>query len=312
MKLLLRYKRLTGITGVICLLFITISINTVTAQQSASYSQYMDNLTPLNSAYSLLDKAASLNTLYRQQYVGINGAPNAFIFNGNIPIDNINGAAGLIINNDNFAVEHQTEVNAYFAKSVQLADNSFLAVSLNAGFRNYIADYAGLAPGDPVFADDIRETKASAGFGILYYTDKYYIGVSVPQLTFRDLGEGSILDNNYFRNHYYFSAAYLVTFDDDNFITLKPAALASYVRGVPLIADFSTTMYIKQMLGIGFDYRTNGEAAGIVSYNFSNFHIGYSYQFGTSENNFSEFSNATHEITLGYRFGKGAGTAKGL
>jgi type IX secretion system PorP/SprF family membrane protein len=301
MKLLLHYKKLTaGITGVS--LLITLAIQTAAGQQSASYTQYMDNLTPLNSAYSLLDKAASVNTLFRQQYVGVNGAPNTFIFNGNLPLDNINGAAGLIINNDNFAVEHQTEFDAYFAKSV----------SLNAGFRNYIADYAGLAPGDPVFADDIRETKASAGFGVLYYTDSYYVGLSVPQLTFRDLGEGSLLDNNYFRNHYYFSAAYLATFDDDNFITLKPAALASYVRGEPLIADISLTMYIRQMLGIGFDYRTNGEVAGIVSYNFSNFHIGYSYQFGTTYNNFSEFSNATHEITLSYRFGKGSGTPRGL
>jgi type IX secretion system PorP/SprF family membrane protein len=297
--------------GIVSLFLLMITALQANAQQSASYTQYMDNLTPLNSAYSLLDKSASVNTLFRTQYVGIQGAPNTFIFNGNLPLDNINGAAGLIINNDNFAVEHQTEVNAYFAKSVQLSDNNFLAVSLNAGFRNYIADYAGLAPGDPVFADDIRETKASAGFGVLYYTDKYYIGVSVPQLTFRDLGAGSILDNNYFRNHYYFSAAYLANLGDDG-IQLKPATLVSYVRGVPLIADISTTFYFKNALGVGINYRTNAEMAGIISYNVSNFHIGYSYQFGTTSNNLSEFSNATHEITLGYRFGKGSDKPKGL
>ena len=299
-------------TGIILYLLIITSIR-VEAQQGASYTQYMDNLTPLNSAYSLLDKAASVNTLFRTQYVGIQGAPNTSIFNGNLPLPNISSAAGLIINNDNFAVEHQTEFNAYFAKSVQLGENSFLGVSLNAGVRSYIADYAGLAPGDPVFTDDIRETKASVGFGVLYFTDKFYIGLSVPQLTFRDLGDGSILNNNYFRNHYYFSAAYLLSLNgDNNDIQMKPATLVSYVRGVPMIADFSTTVYFKNAFGIGVNYRTNAEMAAIVSYNISNFHIGYSYQFGTTSNNLSEFSNATHEITLGYRFGKEASTPKGL
>src|ERR1700744_6814814 len=262
MKIRLPYKKLKyGLATLILVMMMT----NAKAQQSASYTQYMDNLTPLNSAYSLLDKAASVNTLLREQYVGINGAPNTFIFNGNLPIENINGAAGLIINNDNFAIEHQTEVNVYFAKSVQLAQNNYLAVSLNGGFRNYIADYAGLAPGDPSFADDIRETKPSVGFGVLYYTDKYYFGVSVPQLTFRDLGVGSILENDYFRNHYYFSGAGLFNFSGDGSsdIQIKPAALVSYVRGVPLIADISGTFYFKHALGLGVNYRTNNEMAGI-------------------------------------------------
>lgn len=292
-------------TGAMCLVMFLI-INSAKGQQSASYTQYMGNLTPFNSAYSVVDNVASVNILFRSQYVGIQGAPNTFIFNGNMPLQSGSGAAGLIINNDNFAVEHQMLVNAYFAKSVQLSKDAFLCVSLNAGFRNYVADYAGLAPGDPVFADDIRETKASVGFGILYYTDSYYIGVSVPQLTFRDLGEGSLLDNNYFRNHYFISAAYLANLGDEGDIKIKPAVLVSYVRGVPLIADISTTFYVKDVLGIGVNYRTNNEMAGIVSYNVHNFRIGYSYQFGTTSNNLAGISNATHEITLSYRFGKGA------
>jgi hypothetical protein len=43
--------------------------------QSFSFTQYMDNLTPLNPAYSLLDKANPVNTMARKQWVGINGAP---------------------------------------------------------------------------------------------------------------------------------------------------------------------------------------------------------------------------------------------
>jgi type IX secretion system PorP/SprF family membrane protein len=286
-----------------CLLLITASY-TAKAQQSGSYTQYMDNQTPLNPAYSLLDKAGSVNALVRQQYVGINGAPNTFIFNGNLPVESINGASGLIIDNDNFAIEHQFTANLYFAKAVQLSGNGFLSVGLDFGIRNYVADYSGLAPDDPAFRNDVRETKANIGFGVLYFTDEYYIGVAVPQLTFRDLGDGSLLNNDYFRNHYYFSAGIIENLGED--IKIKPAALVSYVRGVPLIADISATFYFKNALGLGINYRTNNEMAGIVSYNIGQVHIGYSYQFGTTSSNIGGFNNATHEITLGYRFGKGA------
>jgi len=290
-----------------CLLVFA-AISTVKAQQSASYTQFMDNLTPLNSAYSLINPAASVYTLVREQYVGIQGAPNTFIFNGNLPIESFNSTAGLVINNDNFAVEHQFLANLYFSKAVQVTNNGYLGVSLDAGVRNYVADYAGLAPGDPVFTNDIRETKANIGFGVLFFTDDYYFGVSVPQLTFRDLGNGSLLSNDYFRNHYYFSGGFLADLDDD--ISVKPAVLVSYVRGVPTIADLSATFYAKDIVGLGFDVRTNGEMAAILSYNLDQFHIGYSYQFGTNDINVGGTSNATHEVTLSYRFGKNAGKAK--
>ena len=280
-----------------------------TAQQQAVYTQFMDNMTPLNSAYSLLDPTASVSTLVREQYVGIQGAPNTFILNGNLPIESIsNASAGLVVYDDNFAVEHQFLVNAYFSKGVQLSDKNYLGVSLDAGVRNYTADYAGLAPGDPVFADDIRETMVNIGFGVMFYGDNYYFGASVPQLTFRDLGDASLLENNYFRNHYYFSGGYLAHMENN--IDIKPAVMVSYVRGVPVAADFSSTFYFANALGVGFDVRTTAEMAFIISYNVHDFHIGYSYQFGTSDINPGGVNNATHEVTLSYRWGKNAAKPK--
>ena len=217
-------------------------------------------------------------------------------------------AAGLIINNNNFAVEHQTEVNGYFAKAIQLAENQYLSVSLDGGVRSYVADYSGLAPDDPAFRNDVREFKTSIGFGILYYTNEYYLGFSLPQLTLRTLGDGSVLDNNYFRNSYYFSGAIIENLGED--IKIKPATLVSYTRGVPLIADISTTFYFKDVLGLGVDYRTNNEMAGIISLALGSFHVGYSYQFGTTSNNLGGINNATYEVTLSYRFGKGAANPK--
>lgn len=272
--------------------------------QSFSFTQYMDNLTPLNPAYSVLDQAFSVNTMARKQWVGIDGAPTTFLLNGNIPIESINGAAGLIVYNDQFAIEHQTEVNAYFSKAIQLGQSDYLAVSLNAGIRNYIANYSTLDPSDPVFSNDVRETKPNLGFGIMYFTDWYYLGISAPELTITSLGTASIQSNNNFRSHYYFTGALITDLAED--FKFKPSVLISYAKDVPLVTDFSSIFYIKETLGLGGSYRFNNNlAAGIITLNLDQVHVGYSYQFGTSSNNLGGFNLATHEVTLSYRFGKG-------
>lgn len=292
----------------LCLVMVMADNRACAQQQSFSYAQYMDNLTPHNPAYSLIDKAGSINTLASKQLVGIDGAPTTFLLNANLPIEPINGAVGLIVFNDKVAIENETEFNAYFAKAIQLGPSAFLAVSLNAGLRNYVANYSQLAADDPTFKNDIRQTKPNVGFGVMYYSDRFYLGLSVPELTITSLGTASVQNNSNFRNNYYFAGAFITDVSED--ITFKPATLVSYTKGVPLIADVSGTFYLKEILGLGLNYRTNKQMAGIITLNFDSFHIGYSYQFGTSSANLGGFNNATNEVTLGYRFGKASGNPK--
>lgn len=294
---------------VLSLFLLLISGNRLFAQQQTfSYTQYMDNLTPLNPAYSLMDPAASVNTLARKQLVGIDGAPTTYLLNGNVPIPSINGSAGLILLDDQFAIEHETEVNAYFAKAIQVGLDAYLGVSLNAGLRNYVANYSSLDADDPTFRNDIRQTKPNVGFGVMYYTDWYYVGISVPELTVTSLGTASVQNNSNFTNHYYFAAALITNIDED--IKFKPATLVSYTQGTTAIVDVSGTFYLKDILGFGVDYNTNNQAAGILTINVDGFHIGYSYEFGTASQTLGGFNNATHEVTLAYRFGKGAAKPK--
>ena len=277
-------------------------------QQGLTYTQYMDNLTPLNPAYSLLDKAGSVSTLARKQWIGIPGAPTTFLATLNLPFEDINASAGLIVLNDQFAIENQTEANAYFAKGIQLGQNDFLAVSLNAGVRDYVANYAQLDPNDPQFRNDIRSIKPNIGFGVMYYSDTYYIGISVPELTITSLGTASQQSGINFDNHYYIAGGLLTDLDED--IKFKPAALVAYTKGIPVTADFSGTIILKEQLGIGVDYRTTKQAAGILTINVDNFHIGYSYQFNTASQDLGGINIPTHEVTLSYRFGSGANTPK--
>ena len=277
-------------------------VNARAQQQEFGYTQFMDNLAPINPAYSLIDKSGSLNALIRKQFVGVPGAPNTFIFNTSFPLESINGSTGLVVSNDQFAVEQNTQISAFFAKAVQVGDSEYLSVSLSAGVKKYVADYSTLDPGDPQFRNDVRETKPNLGFGILFYSDTYYVGISVPELTVTGLGTASVQDNSNFKNHYYLAGAIIESLDED--FKVKPAALFSYVNGTPVITNLSGTLYIKEVLGIGLSYRSTKSAAGLFSINTSTFRLGYSYQFNTASTNLGGFNNTTHEVTLMYRFGK--------
>jgi len=289
------------------ILFVLLGSMAANAQQRLNnYAQFADNVTPFNPAYSLLDKAGSVNTLLSRQFVEIQtGAPTYFLFNLNIPFESMNAAGGLILKNNSIGPETLTEINAFFAKSIQLTDKDFLSVSLNAGFQKYV--FQDPDPTDPEFSD-IRQNTPNLGFGVMFYSDNYYVGLSVPELTIRNLGNASAQSQADLENHYYICGAILAPLDED--FTFKPASIIAYSQHNNVVASVSGTLYIKNTLGLGVDYRTDKQVAGILSYTLDYFRLGYSYQVGTSSNNLGAINNATHEVTLSYRFGRGSGTQK--
>lgn len=273
------------------------------AQQAYTYTQYMSNLTAYNTAYSVISEAGSINALGRKQWVGIEGAPTSFVFSGSIPLKAISGTVGLVAMQDKFGIENLTEVSAFYAKSVQLSSNTYLAASINAGFRKYNAVYSQLDAYDPKFNNDIRENAGTIGTSILYYDpERFYIGASLPRLSIRSLGKASVEDTRNNKNTWYFSAAYLFELDDN--FKLKPASLVSYTQTLPALFDISATLYIQNRIGIGAGYRSSKEAAAVLSYFFdNNINIGYSYQASFGALKVGATNSGTHEITVGFRFG---------
>ena len=275
------------------------------AQQGSLYTQYMNDQIPLNPATSLLSQSGQINAIIRKQWTGVPGAPSNFLFDASFPLESINATAGGYINNDQIAIERLTEFNGFFAKSIELADNSFLGVSLNGGLKNYNANYSSLDANDPEFRSDVRRTEPNIGFGIIYYTSNYFIAASAPELSIISLGNASVQQTVGLKNHYNLSGAYL--FDNDDDIKWKTEALATYIKGESVVANFSATLYLKNTIGLGANYETDKQIAGVVSFIFPTFRLGYSYQTGTS-NNFGGMGVALQEITLSYRFGSSGQT----
>ena len=275
---------------------------TVHAQQSFTNTQYMNNLTPYNPAYSLINGQGNLNLLGRRQWAGIEGAPTSYILNGNLALKNIQASAGLVALQDKFGVEDQKEITAFFAKAITLSESTFLAASLNGGFQSYKATYSMLDSSDPQFQDDINENTGTIGAGLMLFNpEKFYVSASVPRVSIQSLGKGSVGQARNWKNTYYFAAGYLASGEE---FSIKPATLIAYSANLPVLVDISTTVYFKNRFGLGINYRSTKEISGILStWIGNNFSLGYSYQAAMGNSNISTFQTATHEISLGFRFG---------
>ena len=285
------------------LLILLISSRVFSQQQIYTYSQYADNLTPINAAYSMLNKSGSVSVLGHRQFIGIEDAPSSLLFNGSLPIRVINASTGIYLLNDLTPLVRQLEVNAFFAKSIQITGDQYLSVSINGGLRNYAANYSALDASDPEFITNVRDTKPNIGFGIMYYSEKFYLGLSMPQLTFGALETAQRSQTDYLKSYYYFSGAYIFNIAQD--FKLKPATLVSYAKNRSVIARMSGILYLADKLGVGFAYSSEKTIAGILSVNFNKLKIGYSYETGASGSNSSGgINNARNEISFAYRFGK--------
>lgn len=275
------------------------------AQQHFSYNQYMHNLGPINSAWYLSDSSASLNAVVRKQWVGIEGAPSTLILNGHVPLNGIQAATGINLSYDSFGNEKLFDINAFFAKSVRLSEDEYLSAFLSLGFNRYEAIYSGLDGQDPAFRDDVLENMGMIGFGVMFYIpEKFFVGFSVPRLSIRELGIGSKQEEYSFNTPYYITAGYLGKLSEG--FKIKPVILATQTKGFQTAIDFSTTLYIADAIGLGLNYGTSRELGAQISlFTGNHLRFGYSYQFGTESYGASNLANNTHEVGVGYRFGKG-------
>ncbi|MFB2119967.1 PorP/SprF family type IX secretion system membrane protein [Parapedobacter sp. 2B3] len=283
-----------------------VSIIAANAQQPLTHTQHGRLRTVLNPAASLLADGGEVSVISRRQWVGVDGAPAVFWGSGHIAFKDFGATAGLSIRHESLAVEKLSEASAFFAKSVRISKTEYLGLSLNAGVAYMDGRFSQLDPQDPAFRDDVREIDPLVGFGVmLYRPERYYVGLSLPRLMLGSLGGSD--DSRYnFRNVYHLTAGALFPLGTD--FHVRPSVLVTYSESLRPQAEASALFFIKEVFGIGGNFRSYGEIAGMAQFNFAGFGIGYSYQFNPGNEVLSRrISNTTHEIGLSYRFGNQSG-----
>ena len=280
---------------------------TSNAQQDPMLSQYMFNGLFLNPAYAGSHDYFSSTLLGRLQWMNFNGSPKTSLLAIDGPLREKTMGIGLIVANDNIGVTNQTDIYVNYSYNVRLGPGN-LAFGLKAGTSHYKAKVSDLIiwdPEDPRFAGDIQTAFVPKfGFGMYYYTDKWYTGISIPALMAYDKNYTFNLNidkSSDIRKHFYYTAGYVAEINER--IKLKPSMLVKYQPAAPVEVDINLNVFYMDQIALGLSYRTQDAVVLMAEYQSNaRFRVGYAYDITITP--ISNYSNGSHEVMIGYDFGK--------
>ncbi len=281
---------------------------TANAQQDAMYSQYMFNTLAINPAYAGSRNVVSATALYRNQWVGIAGAPETATFSIDAPINAKRMGVGFQAYSDKAGIIKNNGVSAAYSYRLRM-EKATLSFGMQAGIKQYRADFASVNLNqsntfiDPAFAQNVDKVLFDVGAGVYFNTDKFYFGISAMDLLrnrFSSYQSVNFSLGSREEIHYFLSTGVVLPLNDD--FKLKPSALVKAVKGAPVEGDINLTLWIKDVIAIGGQYRTSADIAGMLEIQATpQIRIGYAYDYSTTE--LRKFNSGSHEIMLRYEFG---------
>lgn len=267
------------------------------AQQDPQYTQYMYNMNVINPAYAGSKESLSLTALYRNQWSGMSDNPVTFTFSAHSPIGEKVGL-GLSAIKDELGPVSETNVYVDFSYTLQMSSTIKLALGLKAGATFHdvgLSDLDLQDPNDPFFSEDIKNTYPNIGAGAFLYGDKFYVGISVPNML-----QSVHLDENGIKygsetNHYFGTAGYVFQLTDN--FKLKPSVMVKSAFDAPVSFDGNLNALFYDRFELGASYRLDDSFSGLVGFQINpNIRIGYAYDHVMSD--IKTVGPASHEVVL--------------
>lgn len=255
----------------------------VFGQQEPQYTQYMYNMNVVNPAYAGSKENVAVGLLFRDQWTGIEGHPQTFTFNAHAPLKNGLGV-GLSAIADKAGPIKNTTAFADISYTIEL-ENTKLAFGLKAGANFYDIALSSLHtqdPNDPAFSKDYNATKPNFGAGLLYYSDHWYVGFSVPNFikTSKATAEGYAFGVH--KPHWFATAGYV--FDVNDHIKLKPSTLVKTAFGSKVSADLNLNALFNDLVEIGASYRWESAVSALAGVRpVSWLQIGFAYDHSIND-----------------------------
>lgn len=273
----------------------------VTAQQDPQYTQYMYNPVIVNPAYAGNRGVMSITGVHRSQWLGLDGAPQTQSLSVHTPITDSRLGIGLSVVNDEVGPSDETYIAADFSYTLALRDGARISAGIKAGFHVLNVDFGKLNPFDnldPTLLGNVNNKfSPTVGLGLHYHTDRFYVGLSAPNL----------LETNHFNNsdtavfiaqeriHYFITSGYV--FDLTQQVKFKPATMVKMVSGAPLQVDLSGNFLFNEKFTVGAAYRWNAALSGMVAFQLTQqIMVGFAYDREVTRLGNSIFNDGSYEL----------------
>ncbi len=285
----------------ILITFLGVSI--LKAQQYPLFSNFVVNNYGYNPATPAKAGTIGGHFVYRNQWVGIDQAPETSFAGIRGGLKQIPISVGGYFFSDKAGLMERKGGMARVAYTVTLAENTTLSAGIEAGThslsisQDYVVDDAL----DQLVADGIeKQNIPDLNIGLHFQREGLFIGLAFPQLLEKNLdfvGTQS-QDQSRILRHYFAMAGYTYYLNEK--VAIEPSAIVKVVKGAPTQFDASVRVLLNKFW-IGGNYRHKDAIAALVGLNFKNFEVAYGYDVTTT--NLNNYNSGGHEISVGFHFG---------
>lgn len=237
-----------------------------TAQQELQYTQFMFNKMAYNPGYAGSFRSPTLVAVYRQQWMGIEGAPNVQALSYNQPLLNDRVGVGANLVRASLGITRMMTVDVAYCYRIPLR-RGHLGIGLQASLRHLFQDWTDprlstSRPDDPAVPLEARSKLVpNFGFGLFYSGPNWYAGLASPRLVSNNIDfaeNGGVLS----RESQHLNGMAGVMFHPTDDIEITPQVLVKYVANAPFDADVNVSVLLKRKFYGGLTYRTGGETNG--------------------------------------------------
>lgn len=273
-------------------------------QQEAHYTHFMNNKLAINPAYAGSKDVASISALYRMQWVGMEEAPQTQTLYAHMPMfkDRVGLGVGLI--HDTHGVTKDWRGSVSYAYRIRVGDKGKLSLGLNGSIHAQEVNWTLLRSNDQgdnaLPQQDKSKYLPNFGAGVYYYSNRFYAGVSIPNLLKNNLSFTStatgVTKPTEIR-HFYMMAGVIF----GNKVKVKPGILLKYVENAPFDFDANVSVLFAEKFWVGATYRLQDAVAGLVGYQLGDqLRLGVSYDYTISE--LRNYNNGSFEVLAEYLF----------
>lgn len=272
------------------------------AQSDVQFTHFTFSKLAFNPGYTGSKGAFDALALYRNQWSGIDGAPNTMYLNAHTPFAGKRNALGFGITADRIGKVHTNAIDLSYAYKIRVSETSTLSLGLSGRMEQVRVRWSEADPldlGDQTIPQgDETEFAPNFGAGAYFLGKNYYAGLSVPRL----LKNGLYLDRSDNTTNpltTYFMAGFVARLNRD--LQLLPSVLVSYNTAAPVDVDLNVNLLIMKAFWVGGSYRLGDSFDVLAGMDIGNgLRIGAGVDFTTSE--LEKVTNGSWEIMLGYTF----------
>ena len=243
--------------------FLTLLSFKAQAQKEVLYSQYLLNQLSINPAYAGSRESFQLTAFLRRKWISVRYAPVTQSVSADGSVANGRVGLGFQALNDRMGLLTNTGVYGSVAYRFNLPALARLAIGVQGGVSVIPIQ-------DVTTAGVINRAVGSFGVGLYYQSDRFFAGLSAPELS------GQVTDAT---GRYVYKSVRPVMFqagapfEIDEGTVLIPSVLISKIPDRPLGVDINMRLWFNEEVGLGLSYRQN--SPGLVQTNYLQAFIEY-------------------------------------